>query len=218
MEDILIKLEEFLDKEEKEQAVMYLLNKLKTREITLFDLYQILSDALNNMNCKPEDKNISIWKEHVKTAIIRTVVECCYPYVLEQRDLLHLPKKGKVAVLCPPGEYHDLGARMVADFFTMSGYQSIFVGSNIPYQDFYHAIRIIKPTVIAISVSNYYNLIAAKKMIDEIKQVLDYPLKVIVGGHAFREEEKINFHMVGADYYAKNFDDILAFAKGEVGV
>lgn len=217
MKDNIIKeFEIYFEEENKEEAVKYILSKLQAKEIDVIDLYSnILTPLLNNMQCKLADKRICIWKEHVKTAIVRTIVECCYPFVIQKRDELHIPKKGVAAILCPPDEYHDLGARMVADFFTIGGYEAIFVGSNTPYKDFYNAIDVIKPEVVAISVSNYYNLVAAKRMIEEIKNAVVQPLKVIVGGYAFHDDDK-KFKMVGADYYAKTYEDIMRIADGGV--
>ena len=217
MEKILKEFETFFEDENKEAAVKYILAKLRAKEVDVIDLYSnILTPLLNNMKCKLEDKRICIWKEHVKTGIVRTIVENCYAYVIEKRDELKLPRKGVAAVLCPPEEYHDLGARMVADFFTIAGYDAIFVGSNLPYQDFYHAIHVINPEVVAISVSNYYNLVAAKRMIEELKKAVDLPLKVVVGGHAFHEDEANKLRAVGADYFAKTYEDILRLSEYEV--
>ncbi len=216
MDTIYKQFEVFFEEENKEEAVKYIMERLQAGEIDVIDLYtKILTPLLNNMTCKLADQRICIWKEHVKTAIVRTIVENCYSYVIAKRNELGYSKRGVAAILCPPEEYHDLGARMVADFFTIGGYEAIYVGSNTPYQDFYNAVHVIKPEVVAISVSNYYNLVAAKKMIEELKKALDYPLKIVVGGHAFHDEAE-KYKLIGADYYASSYDDILKLAEGEV--
>ena len=205
------------DEENKEEAVKYILSKLQAKAIDVIDLYsKILTPLLNNMTCSEADRSICIWKEHVKTAITRTIVECSYPYVLEKRDALNIKKKGVAVVLCPPDEYHDLGARMVADFFTISGYQSIFVGASLPYHDFYNAIQMIKPAVAAISVSNYYNLVAAKRMIEELRDLVGNTLHIVVGGYAFHDDKLSKMSAVGADFYTETFEDILHIADCEV--
>lgn len=217
MEQILKDFKVFFEDENKENAFKFIMNKLESKEIDVIELYtNILTPLLNNMECKLEDKNICIWKEHVKTAMVRTIVECCYPYIIEKRDQLNLTKRGTVAILCPPDEYHDLGARMVADFFTVCGYDAIFVGSSTPYKDFYNAIHAIKPEVVSISVSNYYNLVGAKRMIHEIKNAVEYPLKIMVGGYAFKDDEENKRKAVGADYYVCTYEDILKIAECEV--
>lgn len=217
MEQILKDFKTFFEEENKEKSVNYILDKLQSKEIDVIELYtKILTPLLNNMECKLEDKNICIWNEHVKTAMVRTIVECCYPYIIEKRNQQNHIKMGVAAILCPPNEYHDLGARMVADFFTVCGYDAIFAGSSTPYQDFYNAMHVIKPKIVSISVSNYYNLVAASRMIKEIKTATEYPLKIVVGGHAFIGDEVNKMKAVGADYYAHTYEDILKLAECEV--
>lgn len=46
---------------------------------------KILAPSLNTMECKIDEKNICIWREHVRISIIRTIVECCYPYIMKER-------------------------------------------------------------------------------------------------------------------------------------
>lgn len=217
MQKTLEQFQKFLKAENKELAVKYIMEKLESKEIDVINLYcNILTPSLNQMECSPEEEKIAIYKEHVKTAIVRTILECSYPYVLLKREELGLAKKGVAIILCPPEEYHEIGARMAADFFAIAGYETVFTGSNTPYQDVYNALNIIRPKLIAISVTNYFNLVAAKRMISELKQILTLSTKIVVGGHAFQDDEN-KYRIIGADYYVKSFDDILTFARNEVG-
>lgn len=216
MDNIYAQFSLLLEAENKEAAVELILDKLKKKELDILDLYlNILTPTLNQMTCTLEEKHICIWKEHVRTAIVRTIVECCYPYVIEKREEMNVKGGETVVVLCPPEEYHDLGARMVSDFFTIAGCHSIFVGSNTPYEDFFNAIHVIRPSVVAISVSDYYNLVVTKKIIKDLKGAMDYPLKVVVGGSALKEKEE-NYKLVGADYYANTYEDIEKIIRSEV--
>lgn len=219
MDKILQEFKVYFDEENKEKAVMYIISKLESKEIDVITLYsRILTPLLNNIQCDLEDRKICIWKEHVKTGIVRTIVECAYPYVIEKRNQLKNSDKGIAAVLCPPDEYHDLGARMVADFFTISGYDTVFVGSNTPYRDFYNAVHSVQPSVVAISVSNYFHLVAAKRMVEELKKAVSYNLKIVVGGYAFVGDEENKLKQVGADFYARTYEDILNIGKEGVSL
>lgn len=199
----------YLQTEDKESAISYVLKKLESNEIDIVTLYtKILAPSLNTMECKIDEKNICIWKEHVRSSIIRTIVECCYPYIIKERHEKYNGNKGdKVVVVCPPEEYHEIGAKMAADFFTLCGYNSIFVGSNTPKDDFLDAINIVKPKYVVISVTNYYNLINAKRVISKIKEKSNYDVKILVGGYAFKINPE-SYKAIGADMFIDTFEDI----------
>lgn len=210
------KFTEILQSENKEEAVKFALGLLSEGKIGVVELYtEILGPALNNMYCSLAEKDICVWKEHVRTAIVRTIVENCYTYVLGEREKTHPTKKGTAVIVCPPEEYHDLGARMVADFFTICGFDSVFIGSNTPFDNFYNAAKLIKPDVIAISVSNYYNIVVTKKIIEDLRKKIGNETKIFVGGYAFSTNRN-NVALVGADYYAGSFEDIKSITEGEL--
>jgi methanogenic corrinoid protein MtbC1 len=122
-----------------------------------------------------------------------------------------------VIVVCPPEELHEIGARMVTDFFTLLGFDAIFVGANTPQADILEAIGYVKPQYIAISVSNYYNLVAARKMISgiyELREMTGADFKIIVGGLAF-EQNPGACDDVGVDSLLHNFEDIKNLLEGD---
>lgn len=203
-----------LEEENKEGCVEFALSKLESGELDVVTLYtKILEPSLNNMTCKLKDKKICVWKEHVRTSIVRTILECTYPYLLKEKRKNNIGgNKGKVAIVCPPEEYHEIGARMVADFFELNGFDAIFVGSNTPRKDFIEAIDYIRPKYVAISVTNYYNLVAAKKIIQEIKSAAKYPVKILVGGYAFNANPDAH-KQIGADRLLETYDDIKRFVE-----
>lgn len=203
----------FIETENKEKAVEFMLSKLSKLETAegLVRLYtEVLERSLNEMNCGCPDKKVCIWKEHVRTSIIRTIIECAYPFVVELRNKQQIVNdKGKVIVVCPDGEYHEIGARMVADFFTLSGYDALYIGSSTPKEEFIDVINIIKPKILAISVTNYYNLVSAKKTIETIRKKVNYPILIGVGGYAFLNKPDV-YKEIGADILIQSYEDIQA--------
>lgn len=205
-----------LQGDHKPEAVEFALDLVASGKIDPITLYtEILTPSLNNMQCAIDEKNLCVWKEHVRTATVRTIVECCYPYILKEKARINPPERGTAVILCPPEEYHDLGARMAADFYFLCGYDAIFVGSNTPYSDFYNAVDLIKPEIIAIGVSNFYNLFITKKIIQELKSRIGDSAKIIVGGNAFQIDPN-NLALVGADAIVQTFEDVCKLADGEV--
>ena len=185
----------------KEASVNFVLEKLHNNDITVKTLYtEVLTPFLNNLK-------VEIWEEHIISGIIRTIIECCYPFVLNSFPSKKTSKK--VLILCPPEEYHELGARMGSDFFTMAGYDSYFIGSNTPKEDFVTLINKMNPYYIVISVTNYYNLFSTKEIIQHIKQ-LKLPVKIIAAGGAFINYED-SCEDIGVDMILHNFEDINKF-------
>ena len=205
---------QYLENEDKEGALNYIIQLLDDGKVNIPTLYaEILAPSLNNMNCNVKRKEICIWKEHVRSSIIRTIIECCYPYVAKESKS-KVQKNEKVIIVCPSEEFHELGARMAADFFTICGYNSIFVGSNTPQNDFINAVDVINPKYIVISVSNYYNLVFAKKVISKIREkTLNKDFKIIVGGYAFKENPEV-YKEIGADFQVNSYEEIENISKG----
>jgi MerR family transcriptional regulator, light-induced transcriptional regulator len=197
-----------LASEDKEAALNYAIDLLKEQKLGIVDLYtKILGPALNQMTCDDEDQRLCIWREHVHTAIIRTIVESCYPFVIAEKNMLNSTERGTAAVLCPPEENHELGARMVADFLTICGFRTIFVGSNTPYADFLNGVELIEPKLIAISVTNYYHIVVTKKIVADLRAKMGDRVKIVIGGNAF-DSNPDHVRAIGADYYVKSFEDL----------
>lgn len=206
----------YLEEENKQKVLQFVLSKLESKEIDIITLYnELLRPALNEMKCDGPEQ-FCIWKEHVRSSIIRALVENCYLYVLKERDeKFHTLKNDeKVMVICPPEELHEIGPRMVADFFTLCGYNVTFIGANTPKKSFLSAINYLKPKYIAISVTNYYNIVATKTIIKEIHKQEYKDFKIIVGGHAFEKNPNIYSEM-GADLLLRSFEDIRSLKGGE---
>ena len=209
----------YLEKENRQQCVDFALSRLSNSELDLVTLYdEILAPSMRERFCSGKHREICVWEEHVRSSIVRTVIECSYPYVIKERDeRYHSTPAGKVIVFCPTDEYHEIGARMVADFFTLCGFDAVFVGANTPQAEIIGAIRYVKPKYAAISVTNYYNLVAARKTVQKISEVRETSgadFKIIVGGQAFERNPNVDEEM-GADFLLSTFDDIRRLSQGQ---
>lgn len=124
---------EILKSEDRGRALAFIMGLLERKEMDFIEIYEdILTPSLNEM-ISSGNEEIDIWNEHIRTSIIKTIVENIYPYVMEKRGDLHRIDKKFVAVFCPAEEYHTLGARMTTDIFTYMGFSAIFVGGNTPF-------------------------------------------------------------------------------------
>ncbi len=194
-----------LQKEDKEEAVSLCVQALENKGMTVVDLYtNILTPALANIIDEYEQSEDLIWREHVRSGIVRTIIELSYPYILQERKYSN---GEKVLVVCPEFEEHELGARMVADFFRLEGFDTTFVGARTPVKTLLQALEIVKPNYLIISVTNFYNLVSVKKMIAEIKEASSHELTFIIGGRAINANRDV-VKFVGADLSLEGYTDI----------
>jgi len=213
MNKYLMEFNEIIESENREESLKFIREILENRKLSVIEVYeQILTPSLNSME-STGDEQVDIWKEHIRTSIIRTIIENSYSYVIRDRDEKYGVRSGKkIAVICPIDEYHELGARMITDYFIMLGYDAIYVGSNTPKEVFISGLKTQKLDYIAISISNPYHLISARNTIARIREE-DQNVKIIVGGNAISKlGEKAE--ILKADYYLSTFDDIISLAGG----
>lgn len=207
------KLLKYLQQEDKEKSVKLCMEALESSEVDVVKLYEgVLAPALNNIiNENIDEVDNLIWKEHVRSGIIRTIIENAFPYVLKDKIKYNFNLVENVIVMCPRFEDHDIGARMVSDFFTIAGYDATFIGANTPESTILKAIESIEPKYISMSITNYYNLVATKKTIDLIKE--KYPKIIfLLGGYAFNSNPNA-YKDIGGDFLLKSFQDVLNLSR-----
>lgn len=175
-----------LQKYDRENALNYAMGLLAAKQVTVPELYEgILTPALNSILICREEEDTQIWKEHATTNIVRTVVECTFPYVAVQKNPATTQNsRHTVAVVCPEEEYHDIGARMGADFFALENYNVLFVGGNTPLNNILSLCKSQKPAMLALSVSNFFHLSRAKAIVAAV-QALEHPPRILLSGSAF---------------------------------
>ncbi len=202
---------EFLDEENKDKCIELAFEALEKGEFTIPFLYEeILRPSLYIIdNCKDED---NIRREHVRTAIIRKIVECVYPFVIKEKKKVK-PNGLTVLLVCPENELHEIGLRMIEDFFSLNGYKTIFIGANTPREQVFKAVEKIYPDYLALSVTDYYILFEAQKMIEKVKEIYK-SIKVIVGGNAFKANRNL-IKDIGGDIYLESYQDIVNLRKGD---
>lgn len=204
---------ELIKDNEKTKAVNLALSMLDEQKITIVDLYQtILMPALNEIECAEEDTKC-IWQEHIRTNIVRTIIESAYVYIVQYlKDNKVKPLNKKVLVVCPTDEYHEIGARMATDFFMLNGYDVTYIGANSPLEVIVSAVEVEQPDILAVSVTNIYHLSATKHMVEVIKNTSP-KVKVYGGGQAFSSPR--TKEAVSPDEVLWTYDDFVQVAKGE---
>ncbi len=130
-----------------------IVNNLLNNDVTIKDLYiNLFQSSLYEVGCLWENNKISVATEHLATSITEYLISTAYPSIFSSEH------NGKRAVVtCTPGEYHQIGARMVADYFELNGWDSFFIGASAPDEDLLNFIEEKSPDVLAVSMSISYN-------------------------------------------------------------
>ena len=192
--------------EDRNEALRYILDLKQETGLSVLEIHRdLLTAALNTMESSGNE-NIDIWREHVRTSIIKTIIENLLPFVVAERNATAAPKGKTVAVLCPPEEYHVVGARMAADIMTINGYETIFVGGNTPLRVFEAGLASQPIDYIAISISNPYHLVSTRNIIEGIRAKHDR-VKVVVGGNAIAKLGD-KAQVLGADIIIHSLADL----------
>lgn len=140
----------------------------------------IVKTALYKVGELWEYNTITVAAEHLATSLSESIMNELYEKVISEK---RVPKK--VVLGCVENEMHQVGVKMVADVFEMYGWDTFFLGANIPTSELISYCREIKPDVVALSLSVYSHLPALEKMIRELQY--EFPnLQIIIGGQAFQ--------------------------------
>lgn len=163
-----------------------------------------------------QNNRISVAQEHYCTAATQLIMSQLYPYIFTG------DKNGrKMVAACVGGELHEIGVRMLADFFEMEGWDTYFLGANTPAEGIIQTIRDNNADILAVSASMTFNISAVKDLIAKVRKAdgIEY-VKIIVGGRPFNVAPDL-WKSVGADTYAPDAETALSAAsevlKGKTG-
>lgn len=88
-----------------------------------------------------------------------------------------------LVVACVSGESHEVGARMVGDFFEMAGWDAYFCGANTPTQDIVQSVVERRADVLAVATTMGCHLHLTLELIDSVRaDPRCAGLRILVGG------------------------------------
>lgn len=141
---------------------------------------------------------VSVAQEHYCTASTQLIMARLYPYVF-RRDAVGRTMVG----CCAPGELHELGMRMVTDFFEMAGWDTYYLGANIPAGEVARAVKERKADMLGVSATMFYNRDKVERIVSEVRRHVgrEHAPIILVGGALFLHRPELCSE-VGADLTA----------------
>ncbi len=153
---------------------------------------------------------LDVATEHYFSASTQLIMSQLYPYITsasrEKKDTTCL-----AIAVC--GEFHDIGARMVADFMEMDGWQTFFLGNNLCNEDIVKAAVDHKPDVLALSATMFFNVESIARAIRAIRAVEGLgDLVILVGGRPFNQDPEL-WKKIDADGFAASAEEAVKLAN-----
>jgi methanogenic corrinoid protein MtbC1 len=118
-----------------------------------------------------------------------------------------------MVAMCVGGELHEIGVRMVADFFEMEGWDTYYLGANTPATTILQAIKDRSADILAISATMTFHVGQVEQLIDTLRASdIGRNTQIMVGGYPFNLSPGLWRH-VGADGFAANAQDAIQQAN-----
>ena len=173
---------------------------------------QVFQPALREIGRLWQLQKISVAQEHFCSVATQIVMA---------QLVLRVPAARRcgrgVVIASVSGDLHELGARMVADFFEMAGWDAYFCGANTPHAAVVQSVVERKADVLALSATMGYHLHAVQELIEMVRaDPRCARLHVMVGGHPFTADPAL-WRTVGADGTAADADAAIALAGQWLG-
>jgi methanogenic corrinoid protein MtbC1 len=149
------------------------------------ELYQrVIAPAMHEIGALWEKGALTIADEHLATALTHRVLAALRAPA--QLDVSAEPPSGaaKRAMLAAvQGEQHALGLRMAADVLEDAGFQTIYLGADVPTEALLQAVTALSPDLLALSVTMPELKPRLQKVVAVVRR--EHPgLSLIVGGQA----------------------------------
>jgi MerR family transcriptional regulator, light-induced transcriptional regulator len=179
---------------QKNKAADYILS-LATSAQDIREIYlNILQPVQRNIGLLWHTNKISVAQEHYCTGVTQMVISLLYPKLFDAS-----PKDYRMISACVSGELHEIGLRMVTDIMEIDGWDTTFLGANMPDEGIVETIIEKKADLVAISVTFPLNLHKAESLINLIKgDALAAKAKILVGGYPFLTDDSL-WQKIGAD-------------------
>jgi methanogenic corrinoid protein MtbC1 len=155
---------------------------------------------------------ISVAQEHYCTAATQLIMSQLYPYIFATEKT-----GGRFVAACVGGELHEIGARMVADFFEMEGWDTYYLGANTPSEAIVREIEERRADILGISATMTFHVRAVEALIDQVRRSdVGARVKILVGGYPFHVAPEL-WRRLGADGCGRDAQEAIAVADRLVG-
>ncbi|MEI6213694.1 MAG: cobalamin-dependent protein [Desulfuromonadales bacterium] len=196
----------------REGAQQIITAALERDDVSIKDIYlHVFQPVQYELGHLWLQNKISVSEEHYCTAATQTIMSDLYPQTISPHRI------GKTVVAaCIGSELHEIGVRMVVDFFEMDGWDTFYLGSAATLNTLATAIDTHKADLVALSATMTYHIPDMRKLITAVRTAFPErtPL-IMVGGMPFVADHDL-WRQVGADVWATDAEQAIRVATDRV--
>lgn len=157
-----------------------------------------------------QTNRISVAEEHYCSAATQMVMSQLYPNIF---GAAAAKDAGSLVAVSVAGELHEIGVRMVADFFEMDGWNTYYLGANTPDASVVRTLIDRQAQVLCISATMTFNLPAVESLVAAVRAAPQCAgVGILVGGYTFNLAPEL-WRTLGADGHAGDAAEALAVAR-----
>jgi MerR family transcriptional regulator, light-induced transcriptional regulator len=172
------------------------------------DLYlQVFQPSQQEVGRLWQMNQITVAQEHYCTAATQLIMSQLYPFIFSGQR-----KNRTLLAACVAGDLHELGARVVSDLLEVEGWDTIYLGANVPGSSIIKMMQDRHIDVLALSATMTFHVTAVERLIAEIRRSqVRQPTKILVGGYPFNLAPEL-WKRVDADAWAPDAAQAIAVA------
>lgn len=196
----------------KRHAASRLILKSVESGVSIRDIYlHVFQRTQHEIGRLWQTNRLSVAQEHYCTAATQLIMSQLYPYIFSSE------KNGRTLVAtCVAGDLHEIGVRMVTDFFEMEGWDTFYLGANTPKADLLRMLAERRVDVLAVSATMTFHVRMVADLIAAVRSSLGDSVKVLVGGYPFNVDAEL-WRRIGADGSASDAGEAIVLAGQLVG-
>jgi len=151
---------------------------------------------------------IGVGQEHFFSAATQMIISRLYPQIFNSKRI-----NKQMIAMAVGGELHEIGIRMVSDFFEMEGWDTLYLGANCPDSEIIRELERVKPDLLAISVTMTSHIGRVRNLVSHIRSIPGMSdLKIMAGGRIFLERPEL-FDDINANAFANDAEDAVNKAR-----
>jgi len=152
----------------------------------------VLIPLLSDVGGRWHAGELAVWEEHLESAAMRAIIEGVRPHVRAAHDAVTAAHPGKHApaalFACPPQEWHVLSLRMLADRFKMEGWDTHYLGANVPTDEIVAAARALKVDLVVLTAATQYERLQLRDLVEGVRAQLP-GVRLLAAGPAFARDQ-----------------------------